>query len=117
MEDAPREGGSCSEYARDSVSQQYQFLDPKFLELMNDIGRYGFEKYAEDSFQARRLKGDYSRPEMERVAPRAIAVHAADHFTMYLAGVKHDKFDTLEHQLAASAFNAMMEFFFAGLGR
>lgn len=99
------------------MSQPYEFLDPKFLELMNDIGRYGFEKYGEDSFQARRLRGEYSRPDMERVTPRAIGVHANDHFTMYLAGVPHDKFGTAEHQLAAAAFNAMMEFFFAGLGR
>jgi hypothetical protein len=35
---------------------------------------------------------------------------------MYLNHEPHDHFGTDKHQLAAVAFNAMMEFYFAGLG-
>jgi hypothetical protein len=40
---------------------RYEFLDPAFLEAMNDIGRYGYQKYGEQSFQYRRSQGDTSR--------------------------------------------------------
>jgi hypothetical protein len=93
----------------------YEFLSPAFLEAMNDIGRYGYEKYGEQSFQHRRLQGDTSRGDMERTTPEAIAEHARNHFQMHLDGVPHDHFKTRRHQLAASAFNAMMEAYFAGL--
>jgi len=44
-----------------------------------------------------------------------IANHSWNHFAEYLAGLPHDHFHTRKHQLAAVAFNAMMEFYFAGL--
>lgn len=96
----------------------YEFLRVRFLEAMNDIGRYGEEKYGEQSFGARGKRGDYSRGTgsvAERTTSEAIAEHAAEHFRMHLRGEKHDKFGTRRHQLAAVAFNAMMEFYFAGL--
>jgi len=92
-----------------------RFLIPEFLEAMNDIGRYGFEKYGDDSFQARRSKGDTSRGPLGRCQSQAIADHARGHFNQYLNYVAHDHFHTDKHQLAAVAFNAMMEFYFAGL--
>jgi hypothetical protein len=95
----------------------FEFLSKQFLDAMNDIGRYGFEKYAEQSFQHRRLNGDRSRGDMERTLPCTISKHAIEHFEMYLRGEIHDHFKTLKHQLAAVAFNAMMEFYFAGLDR
>lgn len=91
------------------------FLLPKFLEAMNDIGRYGHEKYGEFSFHARAEKGDNSRGDHPRTTPLAIAQHAREHFSMHLAGQVHDHFGTRRHQLAAVAFNAMMEYYFAGL--
>jgi hypothetical protein len=94
---------------------QFEFLSKQFLEAMNDIGRYGHQKYGEASFQHRRLMGDSSRGDMERTQPHQIARHAREHFAMYLRGELHDKFATRKHQLAAAAFNAMMEFYFAGL--
>lgn len=93
----------------------YEFLLPAFLEAMNDIGRYGFDKYADNSFQARRLNGDNSRGGMKRCEPSAIANHAREHFSMYLQHIEHDHFKTDIHQLAAVAFNAMMEAYFAGI--
>lgn len=90
-------------------------LIPEFLLAMEDIGRYGSEKYGVDSFQYRRMVGDRSRGLLARTTPLAIAQHAREHFSMHLAGKIHDHFGTRRHQLAAVAFNAMMEFYFAGL--
>jgi hypothetical protein len=94
---------------------QYQFLNAQFLEAMNDIGRYGDEKYGEDSFHQRAQAGDRSRGSLKRTTAQAIADHARGHFDEYLSHVPHDHFGTDKHQLAAVAFNAMMEFYFAGL--
>ena len=101
--------------ALEARNAELEFLSPGFLRAMNDIGRYGFEKYGEQSFQARRLKGDTSRGDMKRTTPQAIADHAREHFSMYLNHIPHDHFGTDAHQLAAVAFNAMMEFYFAAL--
>jgi hypothetical protein len=92
-------------------------LIPEFLQAMDDIGRYGSEKYGVESFQYRRLSGDRSRGPLARTMSRAIAQHASDHFAMHIDGIRHDHFNTRRHQLAAVAFNAMMEFYFAGLDK
>ena len=93
------------------------FVIDAFVEAMNDIGRYGHEKYGADSFQSRRLAGDVSRGALLRTTPTAIRAHAVAHFNDYMTGQVHDHFGTRKHQLAAVAFNAMMEFYFAGLER
>lgn len=93
-----------------------EFLDEAFLAAMNEIGKYGHEKYGADSFHARAANGDRSRGTiLSRTSSQAIGQHAKDHVDMYLRREAHDKFGTLKHQLAAVAFNAMMEFYFAGL--
>jgi hypothetical protein len=91
------------------------FLVPSFLQAMNEIGRYGHEKYGANSFHTRAEHGDRSRGELDRTKSTAIFGHAEGHFCDYLAGEPHDHFGTLRHQLAAVAYNAMMEFYFAGL--
>lgn len=91
---------------------KYPFLRPEFLEAMNDIGRYGHEKYGEQSFHHRAQLGDHSRGPLSRTRSYQIASHARAHFDMYLANERHDYFNTRKHQLAAAAFNAMMEAFF-----
>ena len=95
----------------------FAFLNQEFLRAMNDIGRYGHEKYGEFSFHHRALSGDNSRGDHPRTTPEAIAEHSKGHFDLYIAGEPHDHFGTRKHQLAAVAFNAMMEFYFAGLER
>ena len=95
-------------------NNQFEFLETAFLEAMNDIGRYGAEKYGEQSFQVRAERGDRSR-NSTRTQSFEIAKHARDHFRDHLAGKKHDHFNTRRHNLAAVAFNAMMEFYFEGL--
>lgn len=97
------------------MSGPHEYLIPEFLSAMNDIGRYGHQKYGEASFQHRRVAGDKSRGGMRRTQPQSIADHAREHFSMYLNHVPHDHFGTDKHQLAAVAFNAMMEFYF-GVG-
>lgn len=94
---------------------QLEYLDAAFLEAMNDIGRYGDEKYGADSFHQRAKHGDRSRGKLERASSTVIGQHSKDHVDAYLRKELHDKFGTLKHQLAAAAFNAMMEFYFAGL--
>jgi hypothetical protein len=37
---------------------RFDHLIPEFLEAMDDIGRYGSEKYGVESFQYRRMAGD-----------------------------------------------------------
>lgn len=93
---------------------QYQFLDYTFLKAMNEIGQYGHVKYAEESYHHRATLGDRSRGS-DRTSSQALADHAGEHFQMYLRGELHDHFRTRRHQLAAVAFNSMMEFYFAGL--
>jgi hypothetical protein len=92
----------------------HPFLCPEFLEAMNDIGRYGHEKYGKMSFHHRRANGDHSR-DIQRTSTLVIRDHARQHFQSYVEGVKHDHFNTEKHQLAAVAFNAMMEAFFEGM--
>jgi hypothetical protein len=98
-----------------SVIRDFEFLNEKFLEAMNEIGSYGFHKYKRNSFQYRQKTGDRSRGELDRCKSEEIAKHAREHFEMYLRAEPHDNFNTRRHQLAAVAFNAMMEFYFAGL--
>ena len=99
------------------MESDFKYLIPEFLKAMNDIGQYGHEKYGEQSFQYRRLQGDTSRGDMERTQPHEIGRHACHHFGLYLDGEDHDHFEDKIHQLAAVAFNAMMEAYFAGLAR
>jgi hypothetical protein len=40
-------------------------------------------------------------------------LHAYRHITAYEDGIKHDKLGTLQAQLAAAAFNCMLEFWFS----
>jgi len=93
----------------------HSFLLPAFLAAINDIGCYGFKKYSVNSFQARRLSGDNSRGNLQRNHSSVIAAHARAHFEDYLSHKPHDHFHDELHQLAAVAFNAMMEAYFAGL--
>lgn len=91
-----------------------QFVIPKFIEAMDDIGRYGEEKYGADSFRARAKLGIKTRY-LSRIQASVILQHVEDHTVAYQMGAKHDHFQTMGHQLAAAAFNLMMEFYFAGL--
>jgi len=95
----------------EDLENPFPFLIEEFMQAMNDIGKYGFEKYGKDSFQSRVQIGDNSRY-MNRVEAAVILAHAKEHIDSYLLKIPHDHFGDLKHQLAAVAFNAMMEFHF-----
>lgn len=82
-----------------------------FLSLLNDIGQLGVQKYVLDSFYAKVERGE-GRGDNVRLSTSAIMSHMAKHAYAYQAGEPHDVFKTVEHQLAAVAFNAMMEIYF-----
>jgi hypothetical protein len=93
---------------------QFKFLSQQFLEAMDELGEYGFTKHGENSSQAKILKGDLSRS-YPRHQTKQIMEHARDHTHQYEGGIYHDYFGDLIHQLAAVAYNAMMEAQMAGL--
>ena len=86
----------------------YEFLDPNFLALMNDIGRIGHEAFGADAFEA---SGPQRR--IPRHQKAEILRHAHQHLWLYEDGMRHDKLGTLPAHLAAVAFNAMLEFYFS----
>lgn len=94
---------------------KYGTLVEGFLQAMNEIGEYGLQKYKDASFEAQVAKGikpvrDIGRKQKDEILNHAIA-HAKD----YECSITHDHFNTLKHQLAAAAFNLMMEYFYADL--
>lgn len=86
-------------------------LDMDFIKIMNALGEYGSQKHGDQSFQARRIRGD-SREGYDRMKTSELARHAREHFDAYMRGEVHDHFGDLDFQLAAVAFNAMMEFYY-----
>lgn len=94
----------------------YDMLIPAFLEAMQELGEYGYSKHGVNSFQHQQKIGDHTRPG-DRLSTEKLAHHSRDHFLAYQVGEKHDHFKTFKHQLAAVAYNAMMEFYFADLER
>lgn len=101
-----------------SEQSQYPHLIAAFLQHMEEIGAYGHDKYGNvpGSFTFQRLQ-DLGRGDFERCSKLGITQHIIDHTQEYRCGIIHDHFFTLEHQLAAIAYNAMMEFYFITRGR
>jgi hypothetical protein len=83
----------------------------EFIKAMEDIGEYGYSKYGENSFEILALNNNRVRS----VRTACNTDHIFDHNAEYIRNEKHDYFRTLKHQLAAVAFNAMMEFYYARL--
>lgn len=90
-----------SEAARQPVNYRYDILDSAFLHLMAEIAHYGAEKY-----------GDYNYKESRLAGGKSPINHMYMHLHQYKQGIVHDKYGDLSHQLAAIAFNAMMEFYY-----
>lgn len=69
---------------------------------MAEIAHYADGKYGSvEQYTDGRLEGDKSPLN-----------HIADHLRQYVTQRRHDKFGDLSHQLAAIAYNAMMEFYY-----
>lgn len=96
----------------------YPHLIREFLQAMEDIGQHGHTKYGSipGSFTNDRLN-DIRERRIERVEQSVILNHTKDHVYAYKAGERHDHFHTRRHQLAAAAFNLMMEFYYARLDK
>lgn len=92
------------------LDDKYESLVAEFLKTMNDIGRYGSEKYPHTDFKLALARGE--NPDF---GTRDMIQHVLDHIKSYEAKLHHDHFHTLKHQLAAAAFNLMMEFIKQGL--
>ena len=90
------------------VTRPFEFLDERFLALMNDIGCIGHEKLGADAVELN--DGSRRIPRHQKVE---IMAHAHRHLWAYENGVKHDKLGTLQGHLAATAFNAMLEYIFS----
>lgn len=93
---------------RREFEERFPSLNFEFICLMDDIGKLGRDKYAENAVENRVKRGDFSRS--ERIYTPEIARHAAAHFQEYMNGIRHDVYGTRKHQLAAAAFNPMIEF-------
>ena len=94
-----------SEAKRDPAGVRYDILDPIFEELMAKIAHYGAEHYGDLNWHKSRLQGDKSPMN-----------HIRKHITAYLKDESYDHPEVgagKEIHLAAIAFNAMMEFWYA----
>jgi len=90
------------EAIRDSVGYRYDVLYWNFIHAMAEIGHIGAEKYGDLNYQQSKLRRDKSPVN-----------HMANHLRQYINGEKHDKLGDRKYQLAAIAFNAMMEFYYS----
>jgi hypothetical protein len=91
-----------------AAKRPYEFLNETFLQLMNDIGRIGHERFGADAIE---VAG--GKRKIERHQKNAILVHVAEHLVDYKLGIPHDKLGTLQAHLGAAAFNCMLEFVFS----
>lgn len=92
----------------------FPYVSAKFIDAINDIGKHGHEKYGDYVYHATR-QPKARRKDGARWTSRAMCEHADAHFYAYTEGCTHDHFGTRRHDLAAVAYNAMLEFLFAGL--
>lgn len=85
-------------FHREPCGYRYHSMDWEFWRLMAEIADYGDAKHGEGNWKKHKATGD-----------QLPINHAADHIRLYLEKIPHDHFGTLKHQLAAVAYNAMME--------
>ena len=84
------------------VDFRYDAINPDFLKALARIGNYAAEKYGSwEQYTAARLEGD-----------KSCINHIYEHLRQYQLGEVHDKFGNLKMQLAAIAYNAMMEWYY-----
>ena len=90
------------------MQAKFEFLNTDFLQLVEDVMRYGQEKYGSSALNP--AKPPARRPDRERCTRSGLLQHASGHEALYARGVPHDHFGTREHQLAAAVANLMIEF-------
>lgn len=88
---------------RNSVDYRYDILDIEFERCLAQIAHYGAEKYGEFNWHKSRLIGG-----------RSPMNHIREHLALYLKRAPYERFNKHPSwHLAAVAFNAMMEFYWA----
>lgn len=92
--------------------QMREFLYSPFLDLMEDVSKLGKEQHGHKPCYVGPPWTPAERGSGERAQSAGFAEHAREHFNAYLRGELHEQFESLEHQLAAVAVNAMLEYFF-----
>lgn len=98
-------GEAAEEAIRVTQDIRYDILDPIFLEMLAKIADYGAKKYGEYNWHKSRLEGDKSPIN-----------HIYKHLKSYRLNEPYDHSELgndKEWHLAAIAFNAMMEFYYA----
>jgi hypothetical protein len=80
-------------------------LVTEFLDLMQEIGELGLKKFPNTNFEKMLREG---KP-LDLEGRNCIG-HIEAHLWSYQHAYHHDHFHTMEHQLAAAAFNLMMEY-------
>ena len=84
------------------VNFRWDALNWDFIKLLSEIAHYAAGKYgAAEQYANGRLEGEKSPIN-----------HMYEHLREFQAGVLHDHFGTMEHQLAAVAYGAMMEYLY-----
>lgn len=92
-----------NETKRQLVTYRYDALNHDFIKCMAEIAFYAQEKYGSpEQYKHTRLEGE-----------KGPINHIYEHLRAYQAGDEHDHFGGMRHQLAAVAYNAMMEFLYA----
>lgn len=90
------------EAKRNEVDYLYTGLNWDFIKLMAQIAKYAEGKYSRaENYVDSRLIGEKSPIN-----------HIYEHLRLYQTREAHDHFGTLSHQLAAIAYNALMEYYY-----
>jgi hypothetical protein len=90
------------EVKRQPVDYRWDGINWDFIKGFAKIANYAGQKYGSpEQYTGGRLEGEKSPIN-----------HIYEHLRQYQAGEKHDHFGSLEAQLWAIGYNAMMEFFY-----
>jgi len=91
----------AGDVVRQPVDYNYNQLDWEFINAMARIGKYGADKYGE---------GSWKKKVKDLISDKSPTNHIAEHLKAYMTGEGHDHFGDNKMNLAAIAYNAMMEF-------
>jgi phosphoenolpyruvate synthase/pyruvate phosphate dikinase len=87
---------------RHPVDYRFDGLNWNFIKILAEIAHHAESKYGTpEQYADGRLE--------EEKSPMN---HIGEHYRMYCAREVHDHFGDLDHQLAAIAYNAMMEYYY-----
>jgi hypothetical protein len=103
-EELAAEHGEPAKVHRVPVDFRYDAINPTFLRMLAVIGHYAAGRYGScEQYANARLTGE-----------KGPVNHIYEHLRQYQMGEKHDHFDgDPRWHLAAIAYNAMMEYFYA----